>query len=245
MSRTHQWRGVVEEYRDLLEIPEGTPAVTLREGGTPLVHSEWLSGLTGAEVHLKVEGDNPTGSFKDRGMTAALSVAVHEGAKAVVWAHNSHIGNAAATAMGWQGEFNIGELCRTAFGDEAVLIGFGTDRGTVAAASDWGGDMEIKSIRPARGDSYEHAFRRTGQARSLTDWHTPDRRALANILRTPLLERAIGVVYRPETELLSHYFQAVLAEQFDAFVWFDETHAVTPLGVEHARGAPETWPFGL
>ncbi len=81
-SRTQQWRGVVEEYRDLLDIPEGTPAVTLREGGTPLVHSEWLSGLTGAEVHLKVEGDNPTGSFKDRGMTAAISVAVHEGAKA-------------------------------------------------------------------------------------------------------------------------------------------------------------------
>ena len=69
--RTHQWRGVIEEYRELLQIPEGTSAVTLREGGTPLVHSEWLSGLTGAEVWLKVEGDNPTGSFKDRGMTAA------------------------------------------------------------------------------------------------------------------------------------------------------------------------------
>jgi threonine synthase len=80
------WRGVIEEYRDLLQIPEGTPAVTLREGGTPLVHSEWLSGLTQAEVWLKVEGDNPTGSFKDRGMTTAISVAVHEGAKAVVCA---------------------------------------------------------------------------------------------------------------------------------------------------------------
>src|SRR3546814_8298601 len=91
-------------------------------------------------------------------------------AKAVVWAHNSHIGNAAATAMGWQGEFNIGELCRMAHGDEAVLIGFGTDTGTVAAASDWGADMQIKTVRPARVDSYEHAFRRTGIARSLTDW---------------------------------------------------------------------------
>jgi threonine synthase len=84
--RTHQWRGVIEEYRDLLEIPEGTPAITLGEGGTPLVRSEWLSGLTHAEVWLKVEGDNPTGSFKDRGMTAAISVAVHDGAKAVVCA---------------------------------------------------------------------------------------------------------------------------------------------------------------
>ena len=88
MSRTHrqQWRGVIEEYRDLLEIPEGTPAVTLGEGGTPLVHSEWLSGVTGGEVWLKVEGDNPTGSFKDRGMTTAISVAKADGAQAVVCA---------------------------------------------------------------------------------------------------------------------------------------------------------------
>ncbi|QIX27448.1 threonine synthase [Nocardioides sp. JQ2195] len=82
----HQWRGVIEEYRDRLDIPAGTPAITLREGGTPLVESGWLSGLTGAQVWLKVEGDNPTGSFKDRGMTAAISVAAFEGAKAVVCA---------------------------------------------------------------------------------------------------------------------------------------------------------------
>ena len=106
-SRTRQWRGVVEEYRDLLEIPEGTPAVTLREGGTPLVHSEWLSGLTGAEVHLKVEGDNPTGSFKDRGMTAALSVAVHEGAKAVVCAST---GNTSASMAAYAAKAGIKPL---------------------------------------------------------------------------------------------------------------------------------------
>ena len=85
-TRTRQWRGVVEEYRDLLDLPAGTPAVTLREGGTPLVRSEWLSGRAGADVWLKVEGDNPTGSFKDRGMTAAISVACVEGARAVVCA---------------------------------------------------------------------------------------------------------------------------------------------------------------
>lgn len=107
VSRTRQWRGVVEEYRDLLEIPEGTPAVTLREGGTPLVHSEWLSGLTGAEVHLKVEGDNPTGSFKDRGMTAALSVAVHEGAKAVVCAST---GNTSASMAAYAAKAGIKPL---------------------------------------------------------------------------------------------------------------------------------------
>ena len=94
--RTHQWRGVIEEYRDLLDLPEGIEAITLREGGTPLVHSEWLSGLTGAEVHLKVEGNNPTGSFKDRGMTAAMSLAKHDGAEAVVCASTGNTSAAMA-----------------------------------------------------------------------------------------------------------------------------------------------------
>jgi erythromycin esterase-like protein len=132
-----------------------------------------------------------------------------------------------------------------AHGDEAVLIGFGTDTGTVAAASDWGGEMEIKTVRPARADSYEHAFRETGIERLLLDWRRSGRADLIAGLRQPRLERAIGVVYRPETERASHYFEAVMAEQFDALVWFERTRAVTPLGAEHARGAPETWPFGL
>lgn len=235
------------QLRDLLEHRLGY----LKDDG-----ERWFDALQNARIVQAAEqyylamyrGAAESWNLRDRHMFTTLQALIaHRGhdAKAVVWAHNSHIGNAAATAMGWQGEFNIGELCRTAHGDSAVLIGFGTDRGTVAAATDWGADMEIKSVRPARPDSYEHAFRLTGQARSLTDWRSPERRSLADLLRTPLLERAIGVVYRPETELLSHYFQAVLAEQFDAFVWFDETHAVTPLGPEHARGAPETWPFGL
>ncbi|MHB8885605.1 MAG: erythromycin esterase family protein [Methylovirgula sp.] len=167
------------------------------------------------------------------------------GAKAVVWAHNSHIGNAAATSMGWAGEFNIGELCRNAYSDAAVLIGFGTDRGTVAAASDWDAPMEIKSVLPARDDGYEYLFRKTGLARSLTDWRSPKRRDLRDALTGPRLERAIGVVYRPETEFLSHYFEAVLPEQFDAYVWFEETHAVTPLSGAHATGGSDTYPFGL
>lgn len=187
-------------------------------------------------------------NLRDRHMFATLqALLAHrgEGTKAVVWAHNSHIGNAAATAMGWRGEFNIGELCRMVYGDEAVLISFGTDTGTVAAADDWGAPMRVKAVRPARPDSYEHAFRRAGLPRTLTDWRAPSRRELAAQLRGPLLERAIGVVYRPETELLSHYFEAVMAEQFDAWVWFDQTGAVTPLGDERPHGAPETWPFGL
>ncbi|WP_011582840.1 MULTISPECIES: erythromycin esterase family protein [Chelativorans] len=164
-------------------------------------------------------------------------------AKAVVWAHNSHIGNAAATAMGWQGEFNIGELCRTAFGDDAVLIGFGTDRGTVAAAEDWGGAMRVMNVVPSRPDSYEHVFRRSGVARSLTDLRGLANTELRNALSTPRLERAIGVIYRPESELYSHYFEAVLPEQFDAFVWFEDTSAVTPLPAERPHGVPDTYPF--
>jgi erythromycin esterase-like protein len=238
---------VVAQLRDLLDHR----LAYLKNDG-----EDWFDAMQNARIVHAAEqyyramyrGAAESWNLRDRHMFTTLqSLMAHRGAgaKAVVWAHNSHIGNAGATAMGWQGEFNIGELCRMAHGDAAVLIGFGTDRGTVAAATDWGADMEIKTVRPARPDSYEHAFRRTGQARSLTDWRSPERRHLADLLRTPLLERAIGVVYRPESELLSHYFQAVLAEQFDAWLWFEETHAVTPLGPEHARGAPETYPFGL
>ena len=103
----HQWRGVVEEYRELLDVPEGLEAVTLREGGTPLVHSGWLSGLTRGEVFLKVEGDNPTGSFKDRGMTAAISVARHEGAEAVVCAST---GNTSASMAAYAAKAGLTPL---------------------------------------------------------------------------------------------------------------------------------------
>lgn len=186
-------------------------------------------------------------NLRDRHMFDTLQVlmAHRKDARAVVWAHNSHVGNAAATAMGWQGEFNIGELVRKSYGDQAVLVGFGTDRGTVAAASDWGANMHVMKVLPARDDSWEAAFRRTGYARSLTDWRGGTKKELVGALSDVLLERAIGVVYRPQTERMSHYFEAVLAEQFDAWIWFEESRAVTPLGKEHPHGAPETWPFGL
>jgi len=192
-------------------------------------------------------GSAESWNLRDRHMFETLQalLAHQPDGRAIVWAHNSHIGDAAATAMGWRGEFNIGQLCRAAYGDQAVLIGFGTDRGTVAAASDWGAAMEMLRVRPAREDSWEHCFRRTGLARSLTDWRGKIDPDLREALSQTLLERAIGVVYRPQTELSSHYFQAVLAEQFDAFVWFEETRAVTPLAGDRPEGAPETWPFGL
>jgi erythromycin esterase-like protein len=202
-----------------------------------------------AEQYYRImyRGSRESWNLRDRHMFETLEALVDRrgDGRAVVWAHNSHIGNAAATAMGWAGEFNIGELCRTTDGDDAILIGFGTDRGTVAAASDWDAPMEIKSVRPAWEDSYEYAFRKAGLSRSLTAWRGAARSALSDVLGQSMLERAIGVIYRPESELASHYFEAVLAEQFDAYVWFEETRAVTPLPAARPHGVPETYPFGL
>jgi len=166
-------------------------------------------------------------------------------ARAVVWAHNSHIGDARFTDMGMsRDELNIGQLCRERFGRDVALIGFGTHGGTVAAATDWDGDMEVKRVNPSRPDSYERQFHDSGKARFLLDLSPGRHEALRRRLSEPRLERFIGVIYRPETELLSHYSQAILPEQFDAFVWLDETHAVTPLGPGPHRGVPETYPFG-
>ncbi|MFL4979457.1 MAG: protein-L-isoaspartate(D-aspartate) O-methyltransferase [Xanthobacteraceae bacterium] len=165
--------------------------------------------------------------------------------KAVVWAHNSHIGDARYTEMGVvREELNIGQLCREHFGDEAALIGFATHSGTVAAASEWGGNMEIKRIRPSHRDSYERLCHDAGVSRFLLDFR--EHEALRRRLLEPRLERFIGVIYRSETELISHYSDVCLPQQFDAFVWLDETSAVTPLGPEHAKeGVPDTYPFGL
>jgi erythromycin esterase-like protein len=166
-------------------------------------------------------------------------------AKAIVWAHNSHIGDARFTDMGaTRNELNIGELCRKAFGLDAALIGFGTHTGTVAAANDWDGDMQVMRVNPSRSDSYERMCHESSKGRFLLDLSPGRHEALRRRLSEPRLERFIGVIYRPDTELSSHYSQANLPEQFDAYVWFDETEAVTPLGPEHHRGMPETYPFG-
>jgi protein-L-isoaspartate(D-aspartate) O-methyltransferase len=166
-------------------------------------------------------------------------------ARAVVWAHNSHIGDARHTDMGLvRDELNIGQLCRQRFGEKSALIGLGTHTGTVAAASDWDADMEIMHVRPSHRNSYERLCHEAATERFLLDFSRHD--ALARRLVEPRLERFIGVIYRPQTELLSHYAEASLPRQFDAFVWLDETSAVTPLGPEHARaGTPDTYPFGL
>jgi protein-L-isoaspartate(D-aspartate) O-methyltransferase len=165
--------------------------------------------------------------------------------KAVVWAHNSHIGDARHTEMGkMRDELNIGQLCRENYGNAAALIGFGTHRGTVAAAMDWDGGLEIKRVRPSLGESIECCCHLSGKPCFLLDFSRWPK--IAEALSAERLERFIGVLYRPESERLSHYAQVELARQFDAYVWFDETRAVTPLPAEtRGRRVPDTFPFGL
>ena len=168
--------------------------------------------------------------------------------RGIVWEHNSHVGNAMATEMHIRGELNVGQLCRAKFGDGAYIVGFGTDHGTVAAASNWDEPMERMRVRPAHADSYERIFHDSGLPGFLLHLRDPRRRAIRDELIPPRLERAIGVVYRPDTELQSHYFHASLPYQFDELIWFDETRAVEPLDDIRPRPTaevPETYPFGL
>jgi erythromycin esterase-like protein len=167
-------------------------------------------------------------------------------AKIVVWAHNSHLGDARATEMGQAGELNVGQLVRERYGQDAVLIGFSTYSGTVTAATEWDGPAERKRVRPALPDSYEALFHELNLGRFLVILRDGDA-AIARLCR-PRLERAIGVIYRPETERLSHYFSARLPEQFDAVLHYDETRAVEPLERTAAwerDEVPETFPTGL
>jgi protein-L-isoaspartate(D-aspartate) O-methyltransferase len=208
--------------------------------------------VAAAEEYYRVMyyGDAVSWNLRDQHMFDTLErLLAHRGpdSKAVVWAHNSHIGNAEFTEMGQvRGEHNIGQLSRDRFGENAALIGFGTDRGTVAAASDWDGPMEIKRVRPAREDSYEGRSRDANIPAFFLETGPGQKERVRVDLAEPLLERAIGVIYRPETELLSHYFQAELSRQFDAWIWFTETSAVAAQETAaYAAGPDETYPFGL
>jgi protein-L-isoaspartate(D-aspartate) O-methyltransferase len=206
--------------------------------------------IASAERYYRIMyyGGAESWNLRDTHMFETLEQLLEAGgpeSKAVVWAHNSHIGDARYTEMGTlREELNIGQLCRERLGSASLSIGFGTHTGTVAAASSWDGDMEVKRVRASHRDSYERLCHDSGIARFLLD---PGRdEAVRRALLEQRLERFIGVIYLPETELTSHYAQASLPQQFDAFVWFDETTAVTPLGPQHAQpGAPDTYPFAL
>lgn len=165
--------------------------------------------------------------------------------KAVVWAHNSHLGDARATQMSARGELNIGQLVKQEFVEKAYNIGFGTDHGTVAAASDWGDEVEIKQVQPSRADSYERVCHDAPHDNFLLPLRYPMNKDVRRKLLPERLERAIGVIYRPETELQSHYFYASLPAQFDEYIWFDKTRAVEPLTKAMSEGGMDTFPFGL
>jgi erythromycin esterase-like protein len=164
----------------------------------------------------------------------------------IVWAHNSHLGDASATEMGDIGEWNVGQLVRDRWGDEAMLVGFSTHSGTVTAASEWDGVAERKRVRPGLPGSYEELFHEVGQERF---WLPLRGHAeLGELLREKRLQRAIGVIYQPRTERMSHYFHTRLPAQFDALIHIDQTEAVRPLVPEpawHAGEPAETYPSGL
>jgi erythromycin esterase-like protein len=182
--------------------------------------------------------------------------------KIVVWAHNSHLGNARATEMADFGQLNLGQLVRERCGDDAVAVGFTTYTGTVTAASDWGGPVEEKTVRPGLPESYEDLFHATGlpqfllhltgdlapPSEALPELHAPLGQPLTRALERQRLERAIGVIYAPETERASHYFHARLVGQFDVVIHIDETRALVPLEARAPSPAPElpeTYPSAL
>jgi protein-L-isoaspartate(D-aspartate) O-methyltransferase len=204
--------------------------------------------VANAEVYYRVMyyGGSESWNRRDQHMFETLEALLRfhgPDAKAVLWEHNSHLGDAAATEMGVRGELNVGHLCRQRFGNRAYLVGFGTDHGTVAAAHEWDGPMHVMSVRPSHPQSYERLCHDAELPAFFLPLREPRRAELREELAPSRLERAIGVVYRPDTELQSHYFHASLPYQFDEWIWFDETHAVRPVTDSEARDLPHTHPF--
>ena len=234
----------------LIELLEKRSSYTPRDGERFMDAVQNARLITNAERYYRIMyyGSRASWNLRDSHMfETLLNLFDHHGSdsKGIVWAHNSHVGDAAATEMSLRGEFNIGQLCRKEFGDQAYSIGFGTNSGTVAAASNWDEPMEVKTIRPGLENSYEKLCHDTGLSGFMLGLRDRLPAELEQALSVPRLERAIGVIYRPETELASHYFQAVLTGQFDEYIWFDETSAVTPLETRELEGLPDTYPFGV
>ncbi|CAA9515912.1 MAG: Protein-L-isoaspartate O-methyltransferase [uncultured Solirubrobacteraceae bacterium] len=241
--------GAVEQ---LVELRRLAAARAARRDGPPdedrRFHAEQNARLVvDAEAYYRAVygGGQESWNLRDRHMAQTLEELVahvrrrERTAKAVVWEHNSHVGDARATDMRELGQLNVGQLMRERHGTQAFSVGFTTYTGTVTAASAWGGPAQRSHVRPALPGSWEDVLHEQGLPALLID---------ARKLEGSGLERGIGVVYRPETELLSHYFHARLGEQFDAVIHIDETHAVEPLErtSEWERGElPDTYPWGV
>jgi erythromycin esterase-like protein len=247
-----------QAVQQLVDLQRQAAELSRREGRIPrdeFFYAEQNARLVkNSEEYYRTmfRGRVSSWNLRDRHMAETLEALIahfdQQGgrSKVVVWEHNSHIGDARATAMGDSGEWNVGQLSRERFGDEAVLVGFSTYRGTVTASSDWDAPAERKRVRPGMPGSWEALFHGVG----ISDFLLPMRADphLTDALNEVRLERAIGVIYRPQTERLSHYFEARLPRQFDALIHYDETHAVEPL--DRTSGwdlgePPETYPTGL
>lgn len=254
MSRTCE-DAVVEQLRDLQRAAEDY----LRRDGF-VAEDELFFAQQNARLARNAEeyyrsmfsGRDISWNLRDRHMAETLgNLSKHlsrrdREARIVVWEHNSHVGDARATEMSRRGELNVGELARRTYGHDAVLVGFTTYAGTVSAASGWDQPVERKRVRPGIAGSVEEMFHATDDPAFLLPLRAPSDAAVT--LKKPLLERAIGVIYRPETERLSHYFFAQVADQFDAVIHFDQTQAVEPLDLTptwEEGEAPETFPTGL
>jgi erythromycin esterase-like protein len=207
--------------------------------------------VTNAEAYYRAMFGSATESWnlRDHHMMSTLEallghvIRLSGNARVVVWAHNSHVGDARATQMGRRGEVNIGELVRAKFGGQVCAIGFTTHSGNVTAASNWDEPAALMAVRPSLAGSYERLFHATGLGRFALALNGP----ASSVLAASRLERAIGVVYRPDSERWSHYFDASLPGQFDVVIHYDETRAVQPLELWSRReiDLPETWPTGV
>jgi erythromycin esterase-like protein len=196
-------------------------------------------------------GRQSSWNLRDRHMTETLTaLAAHlemqnQPPKIVVWAHNSHLGDARATEMSHRGEWNVGQLVREKFARQTVNIGFTTFTGTVTATSNWDESAQLKNVNEGMKDSFERLFHQAGIPAFFLNLRDE---AVGEAFGEPLLERAIGVIYRPETERLSHYFYADLPGQFDGIIHFDRTRAVEPLDKVSSwtrADVPETFPVGV
>src|SRR5437016_9152018 len=248
-------RDVIEQ---LIELRRQSADYASRDGR--VAQDEFFFAEQNARLVLNAEryyrsmfrGRVESWNLRDRHMAETLDALITHlnsqghAAKVAVWEHNSHLGDARATYMADYGELNVGQLVREHYGPAAVLIGFTTYSGTVTAASDWGGPAERKRSRPAPGNSYEASFHEIEPPNFLLPLH--QNRQVSIALRGPRLERAIGVIYLPQTERQSHYFDARLSNQFDAVIHFDETHALEPLeryAHWETGEPPETFPTGV
>jgi erythromycin esterase-like protein len=246
-----------QAVQQLMELRERAHELARRDGRVPedeLFYAEQNARLVkNAEEYYRTmfQGRVSSWNIRDRHMAETLDALVEyfdrkgRRTKVVVWEHNSHIGDARATAMGREGEWNVGQLARERYGQEAVLVGFSTYGGTVTAADNWEEAPRRKRVRPALAESYEALF----HTLAVPDFFLALRQGAASeVLPRTRLERAIGVVYRPRTERQSHYFEAALSDQFDAVLHFDETTAVEPLDRTpgwHSPEPPETYPTGV